>query len=127
MSKTNKIFKIVKIINEYKVVVNAGANHQIREDDCLEVFAPGEEIIDPDTNLSLGTLDLIKAKLRVVDVLPQMCICEDRDGYSERTISVDFLTYKRKNALNVDAREISGGFENIPRKIHVGDLVREAP
>ena len=42
-------YKIVKIISEYKVVVNAGSNSFIKEGDILEVYQPGQEVTDPET------------------------------------------------------------------------------
>lgn len=118
-------FKVVKIINEYKVVVNAGSNHYIQEGQEMEIFEPGQEVTDPDTGASLGTLDYVKAKLRVVDVLPKMCICENRDGETTKTIS-DLISrsFTEKVPLNVDPKDISGGFESVSKKIRVGDLVR---
>lgn len=122
MSKT---FKVVKIINEYKVVVNAGSQDFIREGAELEIFAPGKDVIDPDTGENLGALDYVKAKLCVIDVFPKMSICENYDGERIRTIE-DVLshTITEKIPLNVDAKDISGGFEGISKKIRVGDLVR---
>lgn len=123
-----KAFKIVKIISEYKVVVNAGSNELIHEDQILEVYEPGQEVIDPETNKSLGTLDYIKAKLRVVDVLPKMCICENRDGTMQKDFSeIIALKVTQKVPLNVDSSEISGGYENVSKKIRIGDLVRKSP
>lgn len=120
-----KTFKIIKIINEYKVVVNAGANNDIKEDDILEVYAPGQEITDPETKEFLGTLDYIKAKLRVVDVFPKMCVCVNRETrLSEPFKELSNLTITQRVSLNVDSREISGGYENVDKKIHLGDLVR---
>lgn len=119
-------YKIVKIISEYKVVVNAGSNSYINEDDTLEVYQPGQEVTDPDTGESLGTLDFVKAKLRVVDVFPKMCVCENRDREKKSIISLaQSLTYEEKLPLNVQTTDISGGYEGIDKKIKVGDLVRK--
>ena len=125
MNKEEKTLKIVKIINEYKVIVNAGKNESILEDDIFEVYEPGHEVFDPDTKESLGTLDFIKAKLRVVDVLPKMCICENRDQRLKTLDSVINMTYNQKTPLNVDSKDISGGFEGINKKIRIGDFVRK--
>ena len=122
MSKT---FKVVKIISEYKVVVNAGSQDLIQEGAELEIFAPGKDIIDPDTGENLGALDYVKAKLYVIDVFPKMCICENYEGERIRTIgNVLSSTFKEKIPLNVEAKDISGGFEGVSKKIRVGDLVR---
>ena len=123
---TNKIFKIVKIINEYKVVVNAGSRDSIQEGDTFAVFKTGQEVIDPETNESLGTLDFIKAKLRAVDVFPKMCICENRDGELDETLQAIMTPpFTKRLPLNVDSKDISGGFESVDKKIKVGDLVRK--
>lgn len=117
------IYKVVKIVNEYKVVVNAGSNDLIQKGQCLEIFAPGREVIDPDTNESLGVLDYVKAKLYVKDVFPKMSLCVNQDS---ETVSILTPTFQMERSLplNVDSKEISGGFEGIDKKIRVGDMVR---
>lgn len=120
-------YKIVKIIDEYKVVVNAGGNDFIREGTIFEVYEPGAEVIDPDTKESLGTLDFIKAKLRVVDVFPKMCVCENRETKKVSKFlitALDAMTYEQNVPLNVQTTDISGGYEGVSPKIKVGDLVR---
>lgn len=120
-------YKIVKIIDEYKVVVNAGSNDLIKPNDRLEVYQPGQEVTDPETGESLGTLDFVKAKLRVVDVFPKMCVCENHDT-RQQSVFVNFsqsFTYEEKLPLNVQTTDISGGYEGIDKKIKVGDLVRK--
>lgn len=119
-------YKIVKIIDEYAVVVNAGSNSFIKENDTLEVYQPGQEVTDPETGESLGTLDFVKAKLRVTDVFPKMCVCENRERERKSIISIaQSFTYEEKLPLNVQTTDISGGYEGIDRKIKVGDLVRK--
>lgn len=119
-------FRIVKIIDEYAVVVNAGSNSFIQENDTLEVYQPGQEVTDPESGESLGTLDFVKAKLRVTDVFPKMCVCENREREKKSIISIaQSFTYEEKLPLNVQTTDISGGYEGIDRKIKVGDLVRK--
>lgn len=119
-------YRIVKIINEYNVVVNAGSNNYLKENDILEVYQPGQEVIDPETGESLGTLDFVKARLRVVNVLPRMCVCENRDREKKSFLSIaQSLTYEEKLPLNVQTTDISGGYEGVNKMIRVGDLVRK--
>ena len=120
-----KTIKVVKIINEYQVVINAGSNDLIRDGQYLEIFVKGTPITDPETGDSLGTLDYVKAKLRVINVLPMMSVCENRE--TETVGLLSGLTALQKIEvlpLNIDSKEISGGYEGIDKKIHVGDLVR---
>lgn len=120
-------YRIVKIISEYKVVVNAGSNNYIKENDILEIYQPGQEIIDPETGESLGTLDFVKGKLRVVDVFPKMCVCENRETEKSSILATfaQSLSYEEKLPLNVQTTDISGGYEDMDKKIKVGDLVRK--
>lgn len=119
-------YKIVKIINEYRVVVNAGSNESIHDGDILEVYVPGTEVTDPDTGESLGTLDYVKAKLRVTDVFPKMCVCKNRDCEPTFALAAGLSSFIEQGTLplNVDSRDISGGYEGIEKKIKIGDLVR---
>ena len=120
-------YKIAKIIDEYQVVVNAGSNDLIHDDDCLEVYQPGQEVTDPDTGESLGTLDFVKAKLRVVNVFPKMCVCENRET-EQKSFSSNIsqgLFFEETLPMNVQTTDISGGYEGIDKKIKVGDLVRK--
>ena len=120
-------YKIAKIIDEYQVVVNAGSNDLIHDDDCLEVYQPGQEVTDPDTGESLGTLDFVKAKLRVVNVFPKMCVCENRETEQKSFFSniSPGLFFEETLPMNVQTTDISGGYEGIDKKIKVGDLVRK--
>lgn len=133
----NKIFKIIKIIDEYNIIVNAGANHNIKEDDKLEVFVIGERIKDPETNEDLGTLDTIKASLIVKQVFPKFCIC----GNSKTTtttataslmrIAESLSTYNyiatSTEKLKVDPKEITGGLQSdIDDRLKIGDVVRKS-
>ena len=120
-------YKIAKIIDEYQVVVNAGSNDIIHDDDCLEVYQPGQEVTDPDTGESLGTLDFVKAKLRVVNVFPKMCVCENRETEQKSFFSniSQGLFFEETLPMNVQTTDISGGYEGIDKKIKVGDLVRK--
>lgn len=119
-------WKVVKIIDEYNIVVNAGSEHGIRKDSRLEIFVPGEEIIDPETNESLGTLDTIKAYLEVKNVFPKMCVCENAETRSVSLFMAYNLTREETKPLNIDSSQISGGLNKTDKKIRIGDLVRRS-
>ena len=117
--------KIVKIIDEYRVVVNLGSA-SVKDNQFLEVYQPGQEVTDPETGEALGTLDFIKAKLRVVDVFPKMCVCENKETRQKSLLMglAQSFNYEGKLPLNVQATDISGGYDGVDKKIKVGDLVR---
>ena len=66
--------KIIKILDEYNLVINLGAKN-VEVGDKVLVYEKASEVIDPDTNEILGTIDLVKAKLRVTEVFEKFSIC----------------------------------------------------
>lgn len=125
-------WKIIKIIDNYQVVVNAGHN-DVAKGDILEVYVEGSPVLDPDTNEELGTLDYIKALLEVDVVYPKMCLCKNSE--IERIPAFNFAaletiqklqTKEKPKPLPIDASEISGGFNESDRKIRTGDKVRRS-
>jgi len=54
--------KVVKVIDEYKVVINKGSVDGITNGDIFLIYSLGEELFDPDTNNSLGILEIVKGK-----------------------------------------------------------------
>ena len=61
MTDTNKqLFgKVVSVLDEYKIVINKGYSDGVSKADRFLVYYLGEEMFDPDTNESLGTLEII--------------------------------------------------------------------
>jgi len=125
----NKIFKVVRIINKYYVVINAGAYSGISSGAYLDIYTPGTvEVLDPDTGENLGMLDYVKATVIVEDVLEKMCVCknaetEDRKLYDFS--SVVERTRTKTLELKVSNEDIQGGFAGIENNIKVGDLARK--
>lgn len=54
------ICKIVKVVNQYKIVINKGSDDGIKEGYKFLVYQLGEELYDPDTKASLGILEIVK-------------------------------------------------------------------
>ncbi len=119
-----KTYKIVKIIDDHTLVIDAGYNDGIKNGDQFEIYSKGEEIKDPDTNEILGTLDHIKERVEAVTVFEKMCICR-------HNIFVNFLqnvsgglSRIEPKVLNVDSSQISGGLAD-DDVIKIGDKVRK--
>lgn len=118
----NKIYKIVKIIDDETLVINAGSNDNIKSGDEFEIFEIGEEIKDPDTGTKLGTLDTIKETIQAINVFPQISICRHVEVSSITSITPVWVR-KTNKTLNVDSTQISGGLSN-DKVIRIGDKVR---
>ena len=52
--------RIIKILNQYKVVVDIGADSGIRKDMDFIIYSEGETVKDPDSNEVLGKLENIR-------------------------------------------------------------------
>lgn len=71
----NKEFKIIKIIDEYNVIINAGANDGILSSSKFIVPVKGQPVIFDGEDY--GTLDYIKAELEVKQLYPKMSLCQN--------------------------------------------------
>lgn len=129
MTKLSQQWKIVKIIDDYTVVINGGKNDDLANDDELIIFSPGEKVIDPDTGLSLGTLDSIKANIYIENALDLMSVCKSSELVTTIEPLVKFENpfsskeVEKLMPLNVDPKQITGGLNT--SKIVIGDLVRK--
>lgn len=119
------MFKVIKIISDKRIVINAGKN-EVQTGDILRVIEKNsEEIIDPDTNEVLGTLDYIKATITVEYVYEHMSICKN---YETKTVNAldPFETLRQREVtspLNVNLSQITGGYNIDNKLIEIGDLV----
>ena len=120
-----EIYKVIKIISDSEILINAGANKKLAQGTSLDIFITGEEIFDPDTNESLGTLDTVKATVEVDTVYPQMALCKKIEYSTTNLIeSISHsMNVKKVKRLKIDPSEISGGLSS-DLTIHIGDLVR---
>lgn len=56
--------KVVKVIDEYKVVINKGINDGVKMGHRFLIYRLGDEIIDPDTNENLGRLEIVSGEAK---------------------------------------------------------------
>ncbi|MEW6636544.1 MAG: FlgT C-terminal domain-containing protein [Actinomycetota bacterium] len=67
--------KVAKILGNNEIVINRGRSAGVRPGMLFEVFAPeGEEVWDPDTGETLGTVEDIKAHAEVTEVKDRLAI-----------------------------------------------------
>ena len=67
---------VAKVIDSQTVVLNKGALDGISEGNKFVVFSLGEEVHDPKTGESLGILEEVKGKGKVVHVQDRVCTIE---------------------------------------------------
>ncbi len=67
--------KVAKILGQGEIVINRGRSQGVRQGMLFEVFAPeGEEVWDPDTGETLGTVEDVKAKAEVTEVKDRLAV-----------------------------------------------------
>ncbi len=66
--------KVAKILGS-EIVINRGRREGVRQGMLFEVFAPeGEEVWDPDTGETLGTVEDVKAQAEVTEVKERLAV-----------------------------------------------------
>jgi hypothetical protein len=67
--------KVAQILNSREVAINLGSEHGVCEGMLFDVIDPkGEDIIDPDTDVVIGSLERAKVRLRVTSVRPKLSV-----------------------------------------------------
>ena len=69
---SNYIAKVVKVIDDFSVVINKGLEDGFAEGQKYILLGIGEEIIDPETKENLGEIELVRGKVIVKHVQPKM-------------------------------------------------------
>ncbi len=143
--------KVAKILSKGEIVLNRGRSHGIRTGMLFEIFAPeGEEVWDPDTGETLGTVEDVKAKAEVTEVKERLAIARVFDanspfgaagiaGFGElqenlqrmlgqmfgENVQVQGFGTGRGSGDEPDLESMFGGPLEDVTKIQVGDVVRE--
>jgi len=122
--------KVIKIIDDYKLVINKGSKDGVKNLHKFIILEKGEELFDPDTSESLGYLEIPKLKMKVIHVQEKISILEsDEINITfEEKIKIRKAAIK-KNLATLNVLEALYGFnkeeeiiEKIPRrkKITIG-------
>src|SRR5687767_5904719 len=75
--------KVAKILGNNEIVINRGRSHGVRQGMLFEIFTPeGEEVWDPDTGETLGTVEDVKAKAEVTEVKEKLAVARLFDANS---------------------------------------------
>ena len=111
-----KFAKVIRIIDDYRVVINRGRVDGVAPGDRFLIYTIGEELFDPDTNGSLGKLEIVKGRGKATHIQEHITTIISTE--TERII-------KRNNpqwfALGMEQEE----FRDLPfNDPEVGDVAR---
>lgn len=118
---TNKISKVVKVLNEFDVVVNIGESDGVKLGNKFSLIGLGEVIKDPDTGEELGVLEIPKGSLEVIHL--QEKISTMRSTLFTKTPDIREVV-KTKNPQAHLIAMLGGSPETITERITPGESYR---
>jgi hypothetical protein len=141
--------KVAKILGNSEIVINRGRGQGVRRGMLFEVFAPeGEEVWDPDTGETLGTVEDVKAKAEVTEVKERLAVARIQNihempfggvdiGEMQENLQrmfgqmfgddVQVRGFGTTQGDDQDLESMLGGPLQDLSKVQVGDAVREIP
>lgn len=123
---------IIRILSKESVLVNLGLKQGVHKGMTFEIFEPGEEIIDPNTHKSLGSLDYTKVTVEATQVYEQFSVMQSvsrttetvskgvMSAFADRTREVTHLV---THQLPIDENDVKPQLIK-NKKVVVGDPVR---
>lgn len=132
MDSEKKIFRVIKIIDDMRIVINCGERDGVKEGDCFRIFSNESfHMQDPFSDEDLGEFRQVKAKVEITTLYEKMCVCQNARktiGLADMATlpdAIDFIGGKRF-ALNVEISDISGDlYQKTDEPIRVGDEVEK--
>lgn len=118
--------KIVRIIDEYTLIINLGIKDGIEEDDVVRVVERGDQIIDPESEEKLGYLDFEKESLSVVTAYFSFSKVQKLSHQSTSGYASVYATALRQITKSVGAFGIGGEEITRPEKLRIeSDQIQE--
>src|ERR687889_277083 len=141
--------KVAKILGNHEIVINRGRGQGVRQGMLFEIFAPeGEEVWDPDTGETLGTVEDVKAKAEVTEVKDRLAVARLQNSQETPFGAVDIgemqenlqrmfgqmfgddvqvRGFGTSQGGDPDLESMLGGPLQDLSKVQVGDAAREIP
>lgn len=120
--------KILRITNEYTVVIDVGREQGVKLGTKFLIYANAGDLTDPDTKKNLGVLEIPKGEV-VVKLVQENYSVAETEFESQKTslgqiLSMQLITTREAHKLlPVETKDIKPVPENI-FKVREGDLVR---
>lgn len=122
--------RILKILDNYRVIISLGKEQGVTRDMRFIIYEEGEMIKDPETDTDIEKLEIVKGEVTVTQVQEKISVAESFEiaqrVYNPLDAMYQFTnrtyTVKEKKLLTDETIEAPA-----PSKVKVGDLVRQAP
>lgn len=120
-------YRVIEILDEYSILINYGRDNGAYKNNEVRVVSVGPEIIDPETNESLGTLDFVKETLTIITPYDKFSLCRKVEKITRNIIVsplAQFNTSTLTNkSLNVDEVTLSNNQLDNDPMIKIGDKI----
>lgn len=73
--------RIAQIIDDHRIVINKGHEHGVRVGQRFLILAIGDEIFDPETDESLGQVEVVKGRGKVTHVQEKMSTLQTTENH----------------------------------------------
>jgi|ASRL01.1.fsa_nt_gi hypothetical protein len=118
-------YRVIEILDTTSLIINYGKIDGANKNDKIRIVEIGEEIIDPETKESLGTLDSIKAELTIDTVYDNFSVCKDISTFTHNALLSPMNQFQKTSRtiheLNVDSSKVSNRKVPSNKIIKVGD------
>lgn len=108
------IGNVVRILDKYTVIINAGKNAGLQCDDEVQVYELEDEIKDLDGSV-LATFEHIKAELKIIQVEKMYSVCK-----SNRTVTKTVPSISLALSPLLEEKTVT---TNIPLNVSESDIV----
>lgn len=129
--------EVIKILDQFAILIDYGSRDGAIKGDKVRVFIKGKEVYDNKGEF-LGTLDIIKDELEIVEVYEYFSVCEKIERTSKTIVRNPFEIHKisdlmkktevetnvKKLPLNVNKEECTNDIFQTNEPIKKGDLVK---
>ena len=121
--------KVVKILDEYRIIVNLGIQQGVKNDMKFIVYSEGDWIRDPDSQVVLGRLENIKTRVKPLHIQENISIMETYEkeinklAYYMSGSSTPSDRVERQKPFIIESTTKKGIDPKLI--IRVGDLVRQ--
>ncbi len=122
---SDKKIQVIKIIDEFTILINVGSSStDIKEDDQIVVYEEGPKINDLDGTF-LGTYDFEKAKLLITKVSDNFSVAKNHAKTAPLSVgSILSGGYSSRGPLPLENEDQITNFKPKNLKISIGDLVK---
>jgi hypothetical protein len=117
--------KIIKILDNERIIVNVGYNDGVVKGMKFYIFSEGDEVNDPETNISLGRIEIIKHRVIVIQVQDKFSIMRSNEFFSPpvERFFIGSTASRKMRTFNIE--ETCKDAISLNKCIHVGDKVKQ--